>query len=211
MSEDNFIAGAKRLCEKLIENQGHDGDVLLHDWKMTNSSCLLLEHTPVVQRVTPCQWKNQENTVDQEELYMGDENVLIEDSIERTEALENELFSLLEWKFTIVYSHVWRVPVLYFQVYSSGGTLLSREEVLSLLLKDKSEFNSDESWTFLSHEEHPMNGMPSFFLHPCQTAKRLGTLMNSSDCHDNEGKILFCWLSMVLPSVGFRISPRLTM
>ena len=213
MSEDDFMIGAKWLCEKLMEMREISGAaLLLHDWKMTNSSSMmLLEHSPVIQRVAHCQRKKQEHVVEKEEVYMYDESILIEDSIETTEALDNELpCSLLEWKFTVVYSHVWRVPVLYFQVYTSEGALLSREEVLTLLLKDESSaLKGEDSWTFLSHEEHPMTGMPSFFLHPCQTAKRLGILMNSSDGHDKQGKILFCWLSMILPSVGFRISPRL--
>jgi hypothetical protein len=207
MSQDEFLVGATWLCEKLKENRDKEGGLQLHNWKLTNSTLLLLEHSPVVQGVIH---KNQEILADREEVCVGDENIIVEDSIEKAEALlENDEISLLEWKFTVVYSHVWRIPVLYFQVYTSEGSLLSREEVLSLILPDESTLNSDESWTFLSHEEHPVTGMPSFFLHPCQTAARLGTLMHTSDCRGNEGKIMLCWLSMVLPSVGFRISPRI--
>ena len=74
---------------------------------------------------------------------------------------------------------------------------------------------SDDGWDFVSYKEHPIAGIPSFFLHPCQTAKRLHLLMAiGAECDDYvDGKkksaiVLLSWLSMILLSTGFHMSPR---
>ncbi len=117
----------------------------------------------------------------------------------------------IEWKFSAVYSHVWGVPVLYFEVHMLDGQPLSRDRLLRHLNRLSSSLSSppppswhstnsspmsttqrttanivehnkelcnddhvsEEHWTFVSYEEHPITGIPSFFLHPCQTSKRL--------------------------------------
>jgi len=116
----------------------------------------------------------------------------------------------IEWKFSIVYSHVWGVPVLYFEVHMLDGQPLPRDRLLRHLNRLSSSLSSpspswhsthsspmsttqsttanlvehnkeicnddhaiEEHWTFVSYEEHPITGIPSFFLHPCQTSKRL--------------------------------------
>mmetsp|Transcript_14511 Transcript_14511/g.16881 ORF Transcript_14511/g.16881 Transcript_14511/m.16881 type:complete len:196 (+) Transcript_14511:2-589(+) len=173
----------------------------------------------------------------------------------------------VEWTFSIVYNYIWSVPVLYFQVQFSDGQMLSRKQVLKVLKEiqtnrdylheredgncdsdDKSDNNNDDddesTWDFISQEEHPITGIPTFFFHPCQTSARLYLVLDGSsaqnhnnytgsskrnedmndkneisstrvrgpgivtqECHS--GHILFTWLSMILPTAGFRISPKL--
>jgi len=129
----------------------------------------------------------------------------------------------IEWSFSVVYSHVWAIPVLYFRVQYLNGMPLSRTQVLNILIIDGMENRSthedniedDDSWNFVSYEEHPITGVPSFFLHPCQTSKRLHHLMAAGADNDensvaktNPANVLLSWLSMILPSTGFRISPK---
>ena len=124
----------------------------------------------------------------------------------------------IEWSFSVAYSHVWAVPVLYFRVQYLNGMPLSRPEVLNILRcgADHDVVKSDDStqgvsveeddgWNFVSYEEHPITGVPSFFLHPCQTSKRLHLLMatgtNSDDSveKNKSAVVLLSWLSMILP------------
>lgn len=132
-----------------------------------------------------------------------------------------------EWTFSIVYHDVWRVPTLYFQCIHTDGTMLSRNEVLEILLQETSNahgyhdtltITEEELWDFVSQEEHPITGTPSFFLHPCQTTARMELLLNQPHCQDEscmDGRDtmqqfpLLSWMSMILPTVGCKISPEL--
>ena len=145
-----------------------------------------------------------------------------------------------QWNFSVVYSDTWQVPLLYFTVqwiHMKNGSPCTRTEVLNLLdfhRTGRQEYGLDsdivdDGWDFISQEEHPITGIPSFFLHPCQTEDRL-TLVLASNTLDIEhtkdrtagdtaayttstnhmyltnGSILWTWMSMVLPSVGCPIS-----
>ncbi len=132
-----------------------------------------------------------------------------------------------EWTFSIVFHDVWRVPTLYFQCIHVDGTVLSRNEVLEILLQKTSKSNGyhgimtlseEELWDFVSREEHPITGIPSFFLHPCQTTSRMELLLDPPRCRkdssiDDRDTMQRCpllsWMSMILPSVGCKISPDL--
>lgn len=117
------------------------------------------------------------------------------------------------WIFSIVYSHTWLCPVLYFTITGpDGSALLSRDSVVRILssFHDQNP-GSGDTWEFVSMEEHPIFGVPAFTLHPCRTTERLNLLFQScSDplVNDEAGQIL-AWMSMILPSVGFGIPSRL--
>jgi len=111
-----------------------------------------------------------------------------------------------EWTFSVVFHETWHVPTLYFQVHDIDGTPVNREEVVSLLLNAtvaNDSMTDEQTWDFVSQEEHPMTGKPSFFLHPCQTAVKMALLLPQSNHHCP----LLSWLTMILPSVGCKISP----
>jgi len=132
----------------------------------------------------------------------------------------------VEWSFSVVYSHVWAIPVLYFRVQYLNGMPLSRPQVLNMLISGiddgmenrsahEDTIEDDDGWNCVSYEEHPITGVPSFFLHPCQTSMRLHHLMAAGDDSDensvaktNPANVLLSWLSMILPSTGFRMSPK---
>ena len=117
------------------------------------------------------------------------------------------------WSFSIVYSPVWSIPVLYFQVQNSDGSILSRNEVLTIIIGQSFGDGHEDSWNFISQEEHPVTGFPTYFLHPCQTSVRLSMLLGIESAKVAEsirhpGIILISWLCMVLPATGFRIDPH---
>jgi Autophagocytosis associated protein, active-site domain len=117
------------------------------------------------------------------------------------------------WTFSIVHSHTWRCPVLYFTIYNPDGvSFLSHDSVLRVLssFHDQNP-GSGDTWEFVSMEEHPIFGSPAFMLHPCRTVDRLNLLFKScSDplINDEAGRIL-AWMALILPSVGFGIPSRL--
>jgi hypothetical protein len=92
-------------------------------------------------------------------------------------------------------------------------------EVLRLL---KSGENPDEyedgdtGWDFVSQEEHPMTGVPTFFLHPCQIEARMALLEGGLDeeeedqgklflRHRSNGFTLWAYMAMLFPVVGHAI------
>lgn len=110
----------------------------------------------------------------------------------------------VEWRFSIVFSDTWTVPVLYFTVkFADDGTPLLRSQVWDVIPCDEKREFAD-TWDFVSYEEHPMTGEPSFFLHPCQTARRL-TLLQANQPATSP---LLSWTAMIFPAVGFRIPTR---
>ena len=71
----------------------------------------------------------------------------------------------------------------------------------------------DEEWNFVSNEEHPITGVPSFFLYMCQTSKSLYIFMTIGIKRDGSVEknkpavVLLSWLSIILPSTEFHILP----
>jgi hypothetical protein len=161
---------------------------------------------------------------------------------------------MIRWVYSIVYSPTWQAPVLYFTAESSVAAsassdgpgdsgnndavlplFLSRRQVLQELNHDAAAVTTtgdscdEDSWNFVSAEEHPMTGLPSFFLHPCQTADCLSTIMTTPssppsltasttspavrhDNDDDDGIVqaahrLWAWCALVLPAAGLVIPP----
>jgi Autophagocytosis associated protein, active-site domain len=110
------------------------------------------------------------------------------------------------WSFSVVYSDIWKAPVLYFTADAADdGRPLSRSEILAVLLSPapsslpSSSCHGDDrhhqpptdqkgSWDFVSCEEHPVSGQPSYFLHPCNYSQHLDDLLRvgGGDWHASE-------------------------
>lgn len=127
------------------------------------------------------------------------------DSVELDESAvlnnNHSTMDFTEWSFSVVFHEIWRVPTLYFDVNGSDGTPITREEVVRLVSDSMTE---EQSWDFISQEEHPMTGSPSFFLHPCQTVAKMELLLLQEQ---HNLCPLLSWMSMILPSVGCSINP----
>jgi len=166
-----------------------------------------------------------------------------------------------EWRFNVVYNETWRVPVLYFHAQDANGSPLTRSQVLEALHcssdsssqnlgidngKDSSNNGHDaddvhnyhqyhsiprDTWEFISEDMHPVTGVPTMFLHPCQTTARMVQLMTTTATKSKDAIIgiaedidetaaaaldettqktleLWTWMSLVVPAVGYRVPPR---
>jgi hypothetical protein len=108
-----------------------------------------------------------------------------------------------------------------------NGNPVGRQRLLRILRQEHQrssfEFGNDypsDTSEFVSQEEHPITGLPSFFLHPCQSAQRLHLLTiatkdrikiskglkEESKLDDfTKNSVLWIWMSMILPAVGYSI------
>jgi hypothetical protein len=136
----------------------------------------------------------------------------------------------VQWKFSVVYSDTYRVPVLYFHVQNQDGSPCSRTQVVQWLSpnasiegenssKASSSVTTELSWEFVSQEQHPSTGFPSYFLHPCRTSERMKLLqevvapLDSSNDEESSSSssinFMWAWMSMILPAVNHTIPPKL--
>ena len=209
LSLDEFSDGVRSLTQALSRLTAHGGEkCFLHQWFLKKMPCgtVYLSHplVNVFQKPMRVDYNCNKDLsgFDWEEEVIDDSEALVTEDVQRFEV----------WSFDVFYSPVWRVPVLYFQIQNSDGSVLSRNKVLKLL-SHSCDDSPEDSWNFISQEEHPCTGVPAFFLHPCQTSQRLSTLlMNEAMEGDRKIKtpanLLISWLCMVLPATGFRISPQ---
>jgi len=131
-------------------------------------------------------------------------------------------YECAEWTFSIVFHETWRVPTLYFACSRSDGTPLARKRVLDILLSHRVDANGghdigtgdgrneeeeEDLWEFVSQEEHPATGEPSYFLHPCRTAERMEAMALGGG-RDFVACPLLSWMSMILPAVGCKMPPE---
>mmetsp|Transcript_30078 Transcript_30078/g.45259 ORF Transcript_30078/g.45259 Transcript_30078/m.45259 type:complete len:258 (+) Transcript_30078:45-818(+) len=186
--------------------------VELASWVIeANGDRIYLAHPPVLVR------SNDYNSHRIDNITSGEDK--IEDSFGSDVDLDESTVHncnpryVTEWTFSVVFHETWRVPTLYFHVHDIDGSPITRDEVVSILLSSiggnttaisaNGSMTEEQTWDFVSQEEHPMTGKPSFFLHPCQTAAKMELLLHQPKhiCP------LLSWMSMILPSVGCTISP----
>lgn len=93
---------------------------------------------------------------------------------------------------SIHWSCTWRVPVLYFHANWSSGEPMSLDQLTafgvihdsgtlqSALLRPDTAEDSNSYFVPVSYGDHPRTGLPSFYLHPCQTGRILSDLLPES-------------------------------
>lgn len=147
------------------------------------------------------------------------EGILQEDFEEDSTTVQTYNDGWIEWNFSIVYSDTWGTPILYFQAQSADGTKLMRNQVLHELEWD---LENMDHWQFVSEEEHPITGNPTYFLHPCQTSEYLVEMMKTDvNVSTNEnvendqqqsiyaqsnGQALLCWLALMMSSMKIQVN-----
>ena len=169
----------------------------LTKWRLQcyGRSDIILVHAPIYSHYD--NKRNEDNQIEDhagEDPSLEDENVYI-DRDSCNGCLVPQGIDTFQWNFSVVYNDTFQSPVLYFDVQRLNGEPCSRKLVL-----DWMKAKVDDSWEFLSQEQHPTTGHPSFFLHPCQTPNVLQTLMGDSDRN-----VLWAWLSWILGVVGHPI------
>ncbi len=56
----------------------------------------------------------------------------------------------------------------------------------------------------LSQGDHPILGIPCWYLHPCHTAEMVEEIMKEAECDDPEQRWLKAWFTVVGNVVDFR-------
>lgn len=183
---------AQDLSEALRSLSFSEESTLLKWSLQTSEHGQYLVH-PVVVRHSAFDATSKEIAADED---LEDYSIALEEELTH---MPSSLSVSLEWRFTIVFSETWRVPVLHFTVQDSAGNPCPREQVLSMLPTAKQH---NDTWNFVSYDEHPITGTPSYFLHPCQTQDILTLLQN--DCVQSTS-LLLSWLSLILPTIGYTL------
>lgn len=209
---NEFARDAFEFCRALaavsttIHHENKAGSTALTQWKLVQTNIhgidiVYLTHVPVIREVS--------KTLDES----SNDAFLLEEPEHSSLLIDNDTVihspqpPLSVWKISIVYSDTWMVPVLYFSVTrNDNGMPFSRNEILAML----DTHDIEDTWQFVSYQEHPITGEPSCFLHPCQTAQRLDVLNQSQQQSDKLAAVsaILSWLTMMLPAIGFRIPPK---
>jgi 2',3'-cyclic-nucleotide 2'-phosphodiesterase (5'-nucleotidase family) len=220
-SQANFNSSALALIH-VLDNRRRiscTGWPLCH-WEVcaSSQSDILYLHHPLIDVLMPTSVvKTDQVLFDSDEAYdLEDCNVVVDHYTSCLVTNMRILQAVTLWSFSIVYSETYGVPVLYFHVQDSHGAPCSRPQVLQMLLYlGGTEIVAvDDTWDFISQEQHPITNMPTFFLHPCQSAGRLQLLLRGHDdiareSSSNHHNVLWTWMSMMLPTFGHSIPSAL--
>jgi hypothetical protein len=190
-----------------MQGDSDNHSYLLSNWQLARKaedpSCLYLSHPPLITYQCDSDLSHEEHD------FSLEDNSIPIDPQQHTEGLQDSSFfsndvssakKPIQWTFSIVYSDTYRVPVLYFHVQEMNGAPCTRQKVLKWLYPNAQGVT--DTWEFVSQEEHSFTGLPSFFLHPCQTSQRLRLVNKMGD-----NSILWTWMSMILPVVNHSIPP----
>lgn len=216
LSKHDFDREATALSKALLmlhqqeECVDNDGSTL-NQWTLTeaDSPDLYLIHPPIHRRSAT--HKRDHYDVPIEEVLGDEEQQVRIDDVTVVATPTPQCY--LEWTFSIIYSHTWSVPVLYFRVLQTDGSALGRQDILQELgISDEPQCYQDaiSSWDFISEEHHPVSGIPAFFLHPCQTSERMDAILHASSrkTDTQHGLFLLSWLSLILPAIHFKIDAK---
>ncbi|KAK0275302.1 hypothetical protein LTR35_010877 [Friedmanniomyces endolithicus] len=102
--------------------------------------------------------------------------------------------------YDIVYSPSYRVPVLY--LTCRGDSSADIHEILTTALH-KPQLRSTGPLGAPSLTDHPVTGIPAYFVHPCRTAEAMAAVGGTSTRAPVE--YLSLWLGLVGPGVGLAI------
>jgi len=131
--------------------------------------------------------------------------------------------------FYIVYSPVYRVPVLYFRGRTAGGAAIDLSTLQQTALfygrssityplntleappprssnapdpaatrdGDKDEDDALAHFPAISQGEHPVTGLPCYFLHPCETSATLAEILGLGGGMAEPRQVVECWMMLV--------------
>ncbi|CAG8515748.1 2143_t:CDS:2 [Racocetra persica] len=161
----------------------------------------------LVKRVTPVNF-----VIPADEFTQLDDEILEEEDLNSlpTVPASDEYFTV---DYHIIYSTSYKVPVLYFNAYNSDGTLLTNDEIYSNLvhpLKQNDIKNAGFNGA-ISQQDHPTLLLPFYYLHPCETATLMASIVSDSKVDNNKPQVLplegyiRSWLSLVGSVVGVKV------
>ncbi|EME39292.1 hypothetical protein DOTSEDRAFT_75124 [Dothistroma septosporum NZE10] len=112
--------------------------------------------------------------------------------------------------YDIVHSTTYEVPVLYLTFSDSPGkTRPSPDEIYPLLVPNayRPQIKSVGIMGALSTTEHPIMGVPAYFIHPCRTQEAMAPLLLDRDVKPEH--YLMLWLGMIGGSAGLNMPVEL--
>jgi len=91
--------------------------------------------------------------------------------------------------------HIYEYHIVYREI-------IKLEEVWEDLPVDIQKVPELRERTFITQAEHPILGIPFFYVHPCQTSKLMKELLSNNTTGFN---YILSWLSLIGPLVGLKI------
>lgn len=79
---------------------------------------------------------------------------------------------ILSAEFHLLFHISFQVPVIYFNIYNSDGSLLQLEDIWDIFqenLNSSNNYLKDNMLSIITQAEHPILFRPFFLLHPCKT------------------------------------------
>ncbi|KAH9844418.1 autophagy-related protein Atg10 [Teratosphaeria destructans] len=114
--------------------------------------------------------------------------------------------------YDIIYSPSYQVPVLYLTATPLSGTgPTSLAQIYDLLVPSqcRNQIESMGVMGAVSMSEHPITGLPVFFVHPCRTAEAMAEVVQGRGDSLSPAEYLMMWLGLVGPSVGLSMPVEL--
>ncbi|CAG8503140.1 13276_t:CDS:2, partial [Acaulospora colombiana] len=124
-----------------------------------------------------------------EGISVDEENDVFEDDDPSVLSTLSSSEEYLTVDYHVIYSTSYKVPVLYFNVYYDDGTPLKIDEIYSNLVQP-SRFEDIKPAGFyggISQQDHPTLLIPFYFLHPCETATLMRTIVGTNANKELDG------------------------
>ncbi|GKY94016.1 E2-like conjugating enzyme atg10 [Mayamaea pseudoterrestris] len=187
------------LLDWKLRQRDSQGSYMVHETPMTIRMHVRAQGSPLVPMLPD----------DDCMTFVDDETVMVDETVWIEKNYESEVAETI-WHFSVIYSHTFHVPVLYFSVQYLDGSPCSRDAVVAHLHQAHHQNSVEDPWDFVSVDQHPVTGTPSFFLHPCATSDWMQLLIANGSV-DPHPKLLhlLSWLSMVLAAVGMAIPAKI--
>jgi len=131
---------------------------------------------------------------------------------------------IAKFEYHIVYSISYSVPVLYFTVTKTDGSLVQIEDIWKWIPKFYlSETTSDATndisilyqkyGSMLTQMEHPILMRPFYAIHPCHTSTLMKNIFVGKHCDQNKlplnaDNYLISWLSSIAPIAALHMKPE---
>lgn len=133
----------------------------------------------------------------------------IDQDISDEATIELPDITTLQIEYHVVYSSSYQVPVLYFNAYYSNGSVLTKDELEEFVINPNYREPLKSSTLMqqgsISQQEHPILGLPFYYIHPCDTA----SLMSQVDL-SNINYYIMSWLSFFGPLIGLYLPSKIS-
>lgn len=204
-TQSSFEQAAEELVQSLERiNSDHRPLNALSSWKLKSHSrqgrYLVHENPVIIPLATTFDGEGDADDLEDESILCDEDNIQA-----HRESGTGSQYNDTLWFLSIVYNHTFGVPVLYFQTQYKNGSQCGRDDIVAYLRQVHQQNRVENSWELISMDQHPISGLPSFFLHPCRTKQRIQSIL--VDRPKNDGSALLSWLSMMLASLGLGVSP----